>query len=84
MSLDILIQYNVLGGIVRSGWHYIVDCRWNFIIRYEAPAMLNILLPFQSPCIVVVRPFSSGCRNIILLDSPSYFREKLLLKLFGS
>ena len=80
LSLDILIQNNMLNRSIRSCGHHVVDCNWS-IGRYKAPTVLCILLASQCPFIVVVLPFAKRCIYIILLNSSSDFSIYFILEL---
>lgn len=80
LSLNILIQDNMLIRGIRSCGHHIVDCNRS-ISRYGTPTVLHILLASQCPFIVVVPPFAKRRIYIIFLYSSSDFSIYFILKL---
>ena len=82
LSLDILIQNNMLGWCIRSCGHHIMDCN-RTIGGYKTPTVLRILLAGQCSFVVVVLPFAERRIYIVFLD-PSYdFSKYFVLELFG-
>jgi len=80
LSLDILIQNDMLRRSVSPSRHGVMHRNQSRLIRNRASRMLYIFLAFFSDPIIVIIPPPQRYRNISFLYSSSNLRIKLILK----